>query len=91
MTENKTTKKLSDLYGKDHKYKKTPKKEKKIFRIACDWEVYSTMEIEATSLKEAVKIAEEDSPLPTNPDYVDGSFTINTDMTEYFFEEDHKK
>lgn len=67
------------------------KKEKKTFRIACDWEVYGTMVIEADSLEEAVKIAEDnDDPLPTDDEYIDGSFKVNKEMTDYFYEEDFK-
>jgi len=64
---------------------------KKTFRIACDWEVYGVMYIEADSLKEAIRIAEEDAPLPTNPEYLDDSFVVNKDMTDYFLEEDNGK
>ena len=63
---------------------------KKSFRIACDWSVYGVMYVEANSLKEAIKIAIEDAPLPTDPEYLDDSFTVNKDMTNHFFEEDHK-
>jgi hypothetical protein len=64
---------------------------KKTFRIACDWEVYGTMEIEAESLEEAIEIAIEDAPLPTDSEYLDGSFKVNHDMTNFFYEEDHSK
>ena len=78
-------KKLSDFYDKDHNYKKITK----TFRVACDWSVYGIMEIEANSLKEAVEIAE-DYSLPTDTEYIDGSFEINEDITQHFYEQDHK-
>ena len=63
----------------------------KTFRIACDWEVCGTMIIEANSLKEAIEIAENnDDPLPTDDEYIDGSFKVNKEMTDYFHEEDDK-
>lgn len=52
-------------------------KQKKIFKIPVTWEVYSSVEIEATSLDEAIEIfdkTQDDISLPTEPDYVDGSF-----------------
>ena len=63
---------------------------KKSFRIACDWSVYGIAYVEADSLEEAVRIAIEDAPLPEDPEYLDDSFTVNKDMTDHFFEEDHK-
>jgi hypothetical protein len=50
---------------------------KKYFTIPVEWSVYSTVEIEAESLEEAVKIFDNtinEIPLPRNSDYIDGSF-----------------
>lgn len=80
-------KKLSDFYDKDHKYKHD--KEKKVFRIACDWSVYGIMGIKASSLEEAIEIAE-DHPLPTDTEYIGGSLQVNEDITEFFYEQDYK-
>jgi hypothetical protein len=80
-------KELSDFYDKDHKYKHN--KEKKVFRIACDWSVYGTMEIEAGSLMEAIEIADNDCALPTDTEYMVGSFQINEDITGTFYDQDH--
>ncbi len=47
------------------------------YKIPVSWEVYSTIEIEAQSLDEAIKIFDETEdkiPLPLYPEYVDGSF-----------------
>ena len=41
--------------------------DKKFFKVACSWEVYATMDIEAESLDEAMDIAQFDSPLPNEP------------------------
>lgn len=84
-------KKLSDFYDKAHKHKHN--KEKKVFRIACDWEVCGTMCIEANSLEEAIEQVEEFAPLaalPVNDEYIDGSFKVNKEMTDHFYREDHK-
>ena len=64
---------------------------KKTYRISCEWSVFGTMLIEANSLKQAKQIAEDDAPLPTDPDYIDGSFRICENITEYFYEEDFGK
>jgi len=50
--------------------------DKKFFTVACSWEVYATMDIEAESLEEAVDIARFDSPLPNEPSYIEDSFKI---------------
>jgi high-affinity K+ transport system ATPase subunit B len=50
----------------------------KKFTIPVLWQVYSCMEIEANSLDEAIEIAE-DSNLPKDGEYVDGSFIIDHD------------
>lgn len=58
------------------------KKEKKRFKIACDWAECGEMYIEANSLEEAIKIAEDDdNPLPDG-EYIDGSFQVNKEVTE---------
>lgn len=57
----------------------------KSFIVPVSWEVYSTVEVVASTYVEAVKIAEEkidDIPLG-NSEYIDGSYKI-----EYNYEED---
>jgi hypothetical protein len=47
------------------------------FKIPVEWSVYATVEIEAESLEEAIRIFDEtidDIPLPTDPNYIDDSF-----------------
>jgi hypothetical protein len=56
----------------------------KIFKIPCSWEVCSVMEVEANSLEEAIQIAIDDAPLPTDSEYIDGSFSVNNEMLEHF-------
>ena len=51
--------------------------DKKFFKVACSWEVYATMDIEAESLDEAMDIAQFDSPLPNEPSYIEDSFRID--------------
>lgn len=49
----------------------------KTFKIPISWEVYSYQEVEANSLEEALQIFDEnmdDYSLPTDADYVDGSY-----------------
>ncbi len=55
------------------------------YKIPVTWEVYATVEIEATSVEEAVAIfkeTEDEIPLPTTPDYVDESFRLATEDME---------
>ncbi len=55
----------------------------KYYEIPCSWEVYGTLEVEANSLEEAIAIAEaDDTPMPNDSDYVDGSFVVDRDMAE---------
>jgi len=55
----------------------------KYYEIPCTWEVYGTVEIEADSLEEAIELAErDDSPMPDDSDYVDGSFQVDRDIAE---------
>ena len=52
------------------------------YRIPCNWTVAGTMEIQANSLGEAIELANE-APLPTDNDYIEGSFEINDQMIPY--------
>ena len=55
----------------------------KYYEIPCTWEVYGTVEIEADSLEEAIELAErDDSPMPDDSDYVDGSFQVDRVIAE---------
>ena len=64
------------------------KNEKKIFKIAVQQEVYATMKIEAETLEKAYEIAKADiTSLPTETYYVEDSFEINEEMTNFFLKE----
>lgn len=54
----------------------------KTYKIPVFWSVMALMEIEAESLEDAILKAE-DASLPTDPDYVDGSFEVNHSCLEY--------
>ena len=61
----------------------------KYYEIPCTWEVYGTIEIEADSLEEAIELAErDDSPMPDDSDYVDGSFQVDRDIAEEINKDD---
>lgn len=56
---------------------------KKLYTIPCVWQMAGTMFIEASSLEEATNIAIEDAPLPTDGDYLDGSFEVDKESDKY--------
>ena len=54
----------------------------KTWKIPVTWEVYGVVRIEAETLDDAIKLFDEtenDLPLPTENDYVDGSFARDRD------------
>lgn len=55
----------------------------KTYKIPCTWQMYGLYHIEADSLKEALEKAE-DANLPTDADYLDGSFEINSEMIPFY-------
>lgn len=71
---------------------------KKIFNIPVTWEVWGTVQIEAESLEEAIKIFDKEEKegigysLPLNSEYVDGSFRREDEEFCYFNneKEEHK-
>ena len=54
----------------------------KTYRIPCTWTVSATMEIQANGLEEAIEIANE-SPLPTDTNYIEDTFEINNQIIPY--------
>jgi len=59
----------------------------KTYKIAVTWEVCGEIEIKANSLSEALKKAKADDTIPLpEGSYVDGSFEINDEMSEYLNE-----
>lgn len=61
----------------------------KTYKVPCTWEMFGVLEIEATSIEEAKRIAIEDSPLPDDEEYVDGSLTVDDDMLKYYNEKEN--
>ena len=61
----------------------------KEYKIPCVWQQYGFLTIEADDWDEAIEIAEaEDTPLPTESEYVMSSFEVDHDMIEYEREEE---
>lgn len=61
----------------------------KTFKIPVTWEVYATVEVEANSIEEAIKIAKDEEgviPLPTDSDYVGGSWRLTEEDPETILE-----
>ena len=56
----------------------------KLYKIPCSWEVYGTIEIEASSLEEAIAIVESDGTQLRNvaSSYVGDSFEIDRAIAE---------
>jgi hypothetical protein len=57
---------------------------KAVFRVPVTWEVYGLLEVEAETLEEAVEMVKRDEDqngepfdLPTDSDYVEGSFRLS--------------
>lgn len=65
--------------------------EKKIFKIAVEWSTCGEISIEANSLGEALKIADEDGANmdAQNEEYIDGSFQVNKEFSEYLNSDEH--
>ena len=54
----------------------------KTYQVPCSWQMYAHANIEATSLEEAIKLAESDQfPLPEGS-YVEASFEIDYEICE---------
>jgi hypothetical protein len=65
-------------------------KRKKKFLIACDWAQSGEICVKAHTLGEAIKEVEDsDDPLPDG-DYIDGSFRVNKEVTEFINSEEYK-
>lgn len=55
------------------------------YKVAVEWSVCTEIEVEANSVEEAIMEVEyDDSLIPADGDYIDGSLKINHDMTYYF-------
>lgn len=59
---------------------------KKAFKLPVEWAVFGKIEIEAESLEDALRIfceTEDEIGLPTDNDYIDGSFKLATESSPY--------
>ena len=52
------------------------------FRFPCYWEMRGHIEVEASDIDEAKRIAIQEAPLPTNGDYIEDSFQLDEPMIE---------
>lgn len=53
------------------------------YKIPCIWRMYGMYHIKANSLQEALQLVD-DAELPTDKDYLDGSFEIDKFMLPYY-------
>ena len=51
----------------------------KTYKIPCSWVMSGTIEVEADTVGEAILKAE-DAPLPTESEYIEGSFVIDLEL-----------
>ena len=64
----------------------------KEYKIPVCWQMYGYMDIRAEDWDEAIAIAEDDATsLPSNADYVDGSFEVDHDIIEFEREEERQE
>ena len=65
---------------------------KKWYKVPVSWQMYGYMDIRAEDWDEAIAIAEDDATsLPSNADYVDGSFEVDHDIIEFEREEERQE
>lgn len=61
------------------------------FPIAVDWGECGVVKVKAKTIEEAIEIVERDDSIPLpEGEYIDGSFTVNRQMTEYLIRESQK-
>ena len=61
----------------------------KTYKVKVSWLMFSTIEVEADSLLDAMEeIETSNCPLPLDGDYIDGSFRVDRDATYYANEEE---
>jgi hypothetical protein len=51
------------------------------FKVAVEWVMTTDIVVEANSLAEAIRKAEDMDDLPDDGDYLDGSFEVNLEVT----------
>jgi len=53
------------------------------FKVAVSWSLFGEMNIEAETLEDAIKIAEEDTEIPLpDGEFMDGSFVVDPELSE---------
>lgn len=61
----------------------------KTYKIPVSWIVSSTVEVDANSLEDALKLAEEaDLPPQSGWEYVDASWEVDRETSEYLYNEE---
>lgn len=61
----------------------------KVFKIGCTWHVMGHYEIAARDMDEAILIATDPTcPMPPDPDYIPGSFEVDTETCEELEDEE---
>ena len=64
----------------------------KKYKIPCCWQMYGYLDVEAESWDEAIEEAEaDDTPQPTDGDYVEASFEVDHDTIEFEREEERQQ
>ena len=61
----------------------------KTYKIPCTWVMSGTIEVEADTVGEAILKAEH-APLPTEPDYMEGSFVIDLELLHEYLGQEEK-
>ena len=55
-----------------------------IFKIPVEWSMAAVVLVNAPTLEEAIKKAEDDGELPENGEYIDSSFQVNHECVNEF-------
>ena len=57
-----------------------------VFKVACNWTMYGEFDVEADTIDQAIALVEAGrepyNGVPTDDEYVDGSFEINAEVTK---------
>ena len=61
----------------------------KTYKIPCTWVMSGTIEVEADTVGEAILIAE-NAPLPTESEYLEGSFVIDLELLHEYLGQEEK-
>jgi hypothetical protein len=61
----------------------------KIYKIPCTWVMSGNIEVEADTVGEAIVKADY-APLPTESEYIEGSFVIDLDLLHEYLGQEEK-